>query len=72
MKRITMNRFALTSNELKISDAPNPKKVFLPIRGFDNTKDKQRLKAKEGARVITGEQVIPGIPFHGYRDNKGY
>jgi electron transport complex protein RnfC len=58
MKR-TRNLPALTCNEMKISEAPEPKEVLLPLRGFDSKKD--RLKIKEGTRVITGEQIIPGV-----------
>ncbi len=50
---------ALTCNEKKITDAPEPKEVLLPLAGFD--KGKKYPKIKEGARVITGEQLIPGV-----------
>jgi electron transport complex protein RnfC len=53
------NLLALTYNEMKISEAPEPKEVLLPLRGFDEKKD--RKKIKEGTPVITGEQIIPGV-----------
>ena len=53
------NVLALNCNEMKISDAPDPKEVLLPLWGFDNKKD--RSKIKEGTRVITGEPIIPGV-----------
>jgi electron transport complex protein RnfC len=53
------NRFALNYNEMKISEVPEPKEVLLPLRGFDDKKD--RKKIKEGTPVMTGEQIIPGV-----------
>ncbi|MFC2146533.1 4Fe-4S binding protein [Acidobacteriota bacterium] len=54
-----MNKLALNCNEMKISDAPEPKEVLLPLKGFDKKKDKQRFK--EGKRVITGEPITRGV-----------
>lgn len=53
------NLLALAYNEMKILEAPEPKEVLLPLRGFDDKKD--RKKIKEGTPVITGEQIIPGV-----------
>jgi electron transport complex protein RnfC len=52
---MNMNKLALNCDELKISDAPEPKEVLLPLKDFDKEKDKHRLK--EGKRVITGEPI---------------
>lgn len=54
-----MNRLTLNCNEMKISDAPEPKEVLLPLKGFDRKRDK--LSLKEGKRVITGELLTRGI-----------
>lgn len=54
-----MSRLALNCNEMKISDAPEPKEVLLPLKGFDKNKDK--LSMKEGKRVITGEPITRGV-----------
>jgi Na+-translocating ferredoxin:NAD+ oxidoreductase subunit C len=54
-----MNRLALNCNDMKISDAPEPKEVLLPLRGFDNKKEK--LLVKEGKQVLTGESLARGI-----------
>jgi electron transport complex protein RnfC len=58
---LTMNkkRLALNCNEMKISDAPEPKEVLLPLTGFDKKRDK--LGLKEGKRVVTGEQIARGV-----------
>jgi len=56
---MNMNKLALNCNEMKISDAPEPKEVLLPLIDFDKNKDKQRLK--EGKRVITGEPITRGV-----------
>jgi electron transport complex protein RnfC len=44
---------------MKISDAPEPKEVLIPLIGFDKNKDKLRMK--EGKRVITGEPITRDI-----------
>jgi electron transport complex protein RnfC len=54
-----MSRLALNCNEMKISDAPEPREVLLPLKGFDKNKDK--LSMKEGKRVITGEPITRGV-----------
>lgn len=54
-----MNKLALNCNEMKISDAPEPKEVLLPLKDFDKNKDKQRLK--EGKRLMTGEPITRGV-----------
>lgn len=54
-----MNKLALNCNEMKISDAPEPKEVLLPLKGFDKKKDK--LSVKEGKRVITGQPIARGV-----------
>ncbi len=54
-----MNKLALNCNEMKISDAPEPKEVLLLLKGFDKKKDKQRFK--EGKRVTTGEPITRGV-----------
>lgn len=53
-----MNKLALNCDELKISDAPEPREVLLPIKGSDKKRDS--LKIKQGKRVLTGE-AIAGI-----------
>ncbi|UCH95766.1 MAG: 4Fe-4S binding protein [Candidatus Aminicenantes bacterium] len=53
------DRLALNCNEMKISDAPEPREVLLPLTGFDKKRDKLSLKV--GKRVITGEQVARGV-----------
>jgi electron transport complex protein RnfC len=53
------NILALTYNEMKVSEAPEPKEVLLPLRGFDEKKDRKMIK--EGTPVITGEEIIPGV-----------
>jgi electron transport complex protein RnfC len=54
-----MNKLALNCNEMKISDAPEPKEVLLPLKGFDKKKDK--LSVKEGKRVITGQPIARDV-----------
>ncbi|NIM11202.1 MAG: 4Fe-4S dicluster domain-containing protein [Candidatus Aminicenantes bacterium] len=44
---------------MKILEAPEPKEVLLPLWGFEDKKDRQKIK--EGTPVITGEQIIPGV-----------
>jgi electron transport complex protein RnfC len=56
---MNMNKLALNCNEMKISDAPEPKEVLLPLIEFDKNKDKQRFI--EGKRVITGEAIGRGV-----------
>jgi electron transport complex protein RnfC len=54
-----MNKLDLNCNEMKILEAPEPKEVLLPLKGFDKKKDK--LSLKEGKQVITGESIARGI-----------
>ena len=54
-----MNSLLLKSNEIKIADAPEPKEVLLPLKGFDAEKNK--LTVKEGSHVTTGAEVAQGI-----------
>ena len=53
------NLFVLNYTEMKISDAPEPKEVILPLQGFDSKKDRSRIK--EGTPVLTGEALLPGL-----------
>ena len=53
------NSLELACNELKISDAPVPRELLLPLWGFDRQRD--RLKLMEGTAVITGEPLLPGV-----------
>jgi electron transport complex protein RnfC len=54
-----MNSLLLKTNETKITEVPEPKEVLLPLKGFDQKTGK--LKVKEGVRIITGEELAPGI-----------
>lgn len=54
-----MNSLLLKSNEKKIADAPEPKEVLLPLKGF--VKEKDKLRVKEGSWVITGEELSRGV-----------
>ncbi|MCK5057063.1 MAG: 4Fe-4S dicluster domain-containing protein [Candidatus Aminicenantes bacterium] len=54
-----MNSLLLKSKEMKITEVPEPKEVLLPLKGFDE--EKEKLKIKEGSRVKTGEELIPGV-----------
>jgi len=56
---MNMKKLALNCNEMKISNAPEPKEVLLPLPEFDKKKDK--LRFKEGKRVITGEAIGRGV-----------
>lgn len=51
-----MNSLLLKSNEMKITEVPEPKEVLLPLKGFTG-----ELKVKEGAGIVTGEEIAPGI-----------
>lgn len=57
MKKV--NKLLLNGNETKIMDAPEPQEILLPLKDFDM--EKEKLKIKEGTRIITGEQIIPGF-----------
>lgn len=59
MKRKNEAILTLNCNEMKISDAPEPKEILLILKDFDIEKDK--LKLKEGSPVITGQSIIPGL-----------
>jgi electron transport complex protein RnfC len=54
-----MNSLVLKSNEMKITNVPEPKEVLLPLKGF--VKEKDKLRVEEGSRVITGEELTQGI-----------
>ena len=54
-----MNSLILKSNEMKITEVPEPKEVLLPLIGYDEAKGK--LKVKENSPVKTGEELIPGV-----------
>jgi electron transport complex protein RnfC len=53
------NSLVLNHSELKITEAPEPKEVLLPLWGIDRQRD--RLKVKEGNEVVTGEPILPGV-----------
>lgn len=54
-----MNGLVLSSNKIEIKDAPEPAEVILPLWGLDNKKKQSKLKA--GVKVLTGEELIPGV-----------
>jgi electron transport complex protein RnfC len=51
-----MSTLILKSDEKKIQEAPEPKEVLIPLIGFD--KDKNKLKVREGAQIVTGEELF--------------
>lgn len=49
----------LNCSVTEINDSPDPKEALIPLIGLE--KSKTRMKIKEGSRVITGGQIIPGV-----------
>ena len=54
-----MNGLMLSTGKIEIKNAPEPKEVILPLWEVDSTKNQSKIKV--GARVITGEELIPGV-----------
>ncbi len=54
-----MNQLTLNNTEIEIIDFPEPKEIILPVRRYDGKE--KALKIKDGTRLVTGEQIIPGL-----------
>jgi electron transport complex protein RnfC len=52
-------QLALSSSGIEIIDAPEPTEVMIPVPGID-AKD-SKINRKIGSRVVTGEEILPGI-----------
>lgn len=54
-----MKPFILNFNEMPVEAAAEPGEVLLPLPGWDPKK--KRPKLREGAQVVTGEPLMPGV-----------